>query len=88
VRSTGGRNHYRHLLVQGYNTNIDHTINYFIIPGDVTENRLIVEVHYYDPYNFTLNTDSSITQWGKFATDPKKRKHGQTNRMSTRSSKK
>lgn len=72
VRSTGGRNHYRHLLVQGYNTNIDHTNNYFIMPTDVVDKRLMVEVHYYDPYDFTLNTSSNITQWGKYATDPNK----------------
>jgi endoglucanase len=72
VRSTGGCNHYRHLLVQGFNTNIDYTYNFFTAPTDVIENRLMVEVHYYDPYNFTLNAGSSITQWGMYATDSKK----------------
>jgi endoglucanase len=72
VRSTGGRNHYRFLLVQGFNTNIDHTINFFVMPKDAIDNRLMVEVHYYDPYNFTINSNSTITQWGKNATDPKK----------------
>ncbi len=72
VRSTGGRNYYRFLLVQGFNTNIDNTINYFVMPNDVVQNKLMVEVHYYDPYNFTINASSSITQWGKNATDPKK----------------
>ncbi|MBN2274743.1 MAG: cellulase family glycosylhydrolase [Bacteroidales bacterium] len=70
VRSTGGRNYYRHLVVQGFNTNINFTVSYFEIPDDAVENRLMVEVHYYDPYNFTLNTESGITQWGKYATDP------------------
>jgi hypothetical protein len=32
----------------------------------------MVEVHYYDPYDFTLNTNSSITQWGSYATVPSK----------------
>ncbi len=69
VRSTGGRNFYRYLLVQGFNTNIDNTFNYFAIPTDVTENRLMVEVHYYDPYNFTINTGNGYTtQWGDNAT--------------------
>jgi endoglucanase len=72
VRSTGGCNVYRYLLVQGFNTNIDYTYNYFVIPTDPTEYRLFIEVHYYDPYNFTLNTGSSITQWGMYATDPLK----------------
>jgi endoglucanase len=72
VRSTGGRNAYRHLAVQGFNTNINHTVNYFVTPVDPTPSRLMVEVHYYDPYDFTINQNSSITQWGKNATNPAK----------------
>ena len=72
VRSTGGRNYYRHLVVQGFNTNINNNISFFATPVDPAENRLMVEVHYYDPYNFALNTASSITQWGKYATDPQR----------------
>jgi endoglucanase len=71
VRATGGRNVYRYLVVQGYVTNIDYTVSSFAAPSDVTDNRLMVEVHYYDPYNFTLNTDNdNIIQWGKYATNP------------------
>ncbi len=47
VRETGGRNHYRHLVVQGFNTNINHTVNFAEIPEDVIEERLMMEVHYY-----------------------------------------
>ncbi|RPI03847.1 MAG: T9SS C-terminal target domain-containing protein [Ignavibacteriae bacterium] len=73
VRSTGGRNVYRYLAVQGYNTNIDYTYNYFSIPQDVVQNRMLVEVHYYDPYDFTINEgNTNITQWGNIATDPRK----------------
>jgi endoglucanase len=68
VRSTGGCNVYRHLAVQGFNTNIDQTVSGFKIPTDVTQNRLMVEVHYYDPYDFTINTGSGyVTQWGNNA---------------------
>lgn len=70
VRSTGGRNYYRYLTVQGFNTNIDHTFNYFAMPIDVVTKKLFVEVHYYDPYNFALNGNSKITQWGKDANQP------------------
>lgn len=69
VRATGGNNADRFLVVQGFNTNIDHTVNFFRIPDDSAENRLLLEVHYYDPYNFALNTESQITQWGSLATD-------------------
>ncbi|MGD2035612.1 MAG: cellulase family glycosylhydrolase [Bacteroidales bacterium] len=70
VRATGGRNAYRHLVVQGFNTNIDYTVSFAVMPTDVTEDRLMMEVHYYDPYNFTINENSSITQWGEIATEP------------------
>lgn len=70
VRATGGNNADRYLIVQGFNTNIDHTLNYATIPEDPAENRLMMEVHYYDPYDFTLNADSNVTQWGSIATDP------------------
>jgi endoglucanase len=30
----------------------------------------MMEFHYYDPYDFALNTSSSIWQWGSIATDP------------------
>jgi endoglucanase len=73
VRSTGGRNAYRYLVVQGFNTNIDYTVSCFTVPEDETDNRLMVEVHYYDPYNFSINTQNdNITQWGKYVTDPSK----------------
>ena len=63
VRATGGNNATRYLIVQGFNTNIDHTVNFFVTPSDSASGRLFVEVHYYDPYNFTLNTGSNVTEW-------------------------
>jgi endoglucanase len=70
VRATGGNNRVRHLVVQGFNTNIDHTLAFAVLPKDPTPNRLMMEVHYYDPYNFTINEKSRIWQWGAGATDP------------------
>lgn len=70
VRTTGGNNADRWLVVQSYNTNIDHAVSCNIkMPGDTVDHRLMMEVHYYDPYNFTLNTNSKTWQWGKNATD-------------------
>ena len=69
VRATGGNNANRHLIVQGFNTNIDHAYNFATMPSDSASNRLMMEVHYYDPYNFTLNEGSSIWQWGAIAID-------------------
>jgi endoglucanase len=70
VRATGGGNASRFLVVQGFNTNIDHTVSFATIPTDTISKHLLMEVHFYDPYNFTLNTSSSITQWGSIATNP------------------
>lgn len=72
VRATGGRNYHRYLAVQGFNTNINYTYSYFTMPVDVVAKKLFVEVHYYDPYNFTLNENTTITQWGKYANQPSK----------------
>ncbi len=71
IRSTGGRNTYRHLLVQAYNTNIDYAVAHLQLPEDTTEDRLMVEVHYYDPYEFALKETNEVLQWGKNATDSK-----------------
>ena len=72
VRSSGGKNATRMLVVQGYNTDIDAAVKVNTkMPADSVANRLMMEVHYYSPYNFTLNDKSDIWQWGKAATDPK-----------------
>lgn len=70
VRATGGNNAKRHLVVQGYETNIDIAYASAVLPTDTIANRLFFEVHYYDPYNFTINGDSSQWQWGAGSTDP------------------
>ena len=69
VRATGGNNARRHLVVQGYVTNIEHTLKYAVMPKDTVAQRLMMEVHYYDPYDFALNGDSKIWQWGAIAKD-------------------
>jgi aryl-phospho-beta-D-glucosidase BglC (GH1 family) len=63
VRSTGGHNTYRTLVVQGPSTNIDYTSNLMnTLPTDPTPNRMMVEVHYYEPFQFTaLSADAN---WG------------------------
>jgi hypothetical protein len=70
VRATGGNNAVRHLVVQAYWTSIDYATTINTVPTDTVANRLFMEVHYYDPYNFTINGDSTIWQWGSIATDP------------------
>jgi aryl-phospho-beta-D-glucosidase BglC (GH1 family) len=64
VRSTGGRNSHRVLIVQGPNTNAALTYQLMnTLPADPTANRLMVEVHNYTPVQFCfLNEDVS---WGR-----------------------
>lgn len=64
VRATGGNNASRTLVVQTYNTNMWHGLNYFSLPTDTIASRLIVEVHHYDPYDYTLNPSGSCLYWG------------------------
>jgi endoglucanase len=72
VRATGGNNASRTLVFQGYNTDINNTIGVCgaPIPNDTISGRLMMEFHYYDSYNFTLNDQSSIWQWGAIAINP------------------
>jgi endoglucanase len=64
VRSTGGKNAYRVLVVQGPTTSIDLTTSLMNSqPTDTVANRQIVEVHYYDPAQFAFLT--SDASWGK-----------------------
>ena len=63
VRATGGNNADRFLLIAGYNTNIAKTCDdRFKMPKDTIPDKLLVSVHYYDPWNY-CGTDSG-TQWG------------------------
>ena len=64
VRATGGNNASRTLVVQTYNTNITHGLNFFNMPTDTIASRLMVEVHYYDPYDFTLNPNGACNYLG------------------------
>lgn len=63
VRATGGNNKTRTLIVSGPKTDIDVTCNlYTTMPTDQVSGRLMVEVHYYDPYQYTLMTEEQ--NWG------------------------
>lgn len=62
VRAVGGKNKRRYLGVPGYCTNIDLTLKHFRMPTDKVKNRLLLSVHYYDPYLFTL--ENRMDEWG------------------------
>lgn len=63
IRSSGGKNSSRFLLIAGYNTNIDLTCNSkFIMPKDTVDGKLLISVHYYDPWNYCGAEKQS--RWG------------------------
>jgi endoglucanase len=62
VRATGGNNASRVLVVQGPATNIASTNSYFDLPTDTQSGRLMVEVHFYDPWDFTGG--NTTLYWG------------------------
>jgi aryl-phospho-beta-D-glucosidase BglC (GH1 family) len=67
VRSTGGRNSYRVLVVQGPITNGELTYNLMnTLPVDPVPDRMMVEIHNYTPATFTLLTDEDVS-WGNMA---------------------
>lgn len=74
VRATGGNNINRYLGVPGYCTNPGLTIEHFVLPDDVVEDKLLVAVHYYDPYEYTLN--DKYSEWGHTADPSKKDSYG------------
>jgi endoglucanase len=64
VRSTGGKNAHRVLVIQGPSTDIAKTEQLWkTMPVDTVANRLMFEVHFYSPFQFALlESDQS---WGK-----------------------
>ena len=65
VRSSGGNNDKRHLLISGYNTDITLTCDeMFRMPSDPAD-RCALSVHYYTPAGFALLTEDA--SWAKFS---------------------
>ncbi len=64
VRSTGGRNYYRNLIVQTYSCNAYYGLSGLELPTDVVEGRISVEFHYYNPYNYCSGQAGSYYYWG------------------------
>ncbi|MBQ9382762.1 MAG: glycoside hydrolase family 5 protein [Ruminiclostridium sp.] len=63
VRASGGKNADRFLLIAGYNTDIDHTVDdRYKMPEDTAENKLIISVHYYSPWDYCGT--KAVDQWG------------------------
>ena len=65
VRATGGENATRFLVIPGWVTRPSVTVSSLVLPVDTAQDRLIVTIHYYDPYAFT--GDASWSTWGSKA---------------------
>lgn len=63
VRATGGNNATRCLIVQTPSTRISDAVSgTFDVPQDEATGRLLVEAHFYEPYNFCLMEEDA--SWG------------------------
>lgn len=68
VRSSGGNNADRYLLIAGYNTDIKNTCDdRYKMPADTVESRLLISVHYYTPPTYCI-ADKEDNSWGYSAT--------------------
>ncbi|MBQ8568445.1 MAG: cellulase family glycosylhydrolase [Oscillospiraceae bacterium] len=71
VRSTGGNNKDRNLMVQVYSgATTEQTLSKFMLPEDSVKDHLIVQVHSYDPQTFTFTDITWATEtdkWGSAA---------------------
>lgn len=53
VRSTGGKNADRFLLIAGYNTDFRKTCDdRYQMPEDTAKDKLLLSVHYYTPWDY------------------------------------
>ncbi len=63
VRSTGGNNAERFLLIAGFGTDIASTCDdRYEMPTDTADSKLLLSVHFYDPSGYTIFT--SVSTWG------------------------
>ena len=66
VRAAGGENAGRFLLIHGLVTRPSETwASHFVIPNDTAEDRIIVGIHFYDPYDFSGSAAQTV--WGEKA---------------------
>ncbi len=72
VRAGGDKNVNRYLMIPGYDASPDGALNSgFTLPTDAegVENRLIVSIHAYTPYNFALQAPGESSSTASFDSD-------------------
>jgi endoglucanase len=65
VRAVGGKNSDRFLVIHGWVTRPSVTVSSLVMPTDSAEDRLIVGIHFYDPYDFAGSARQKV--WGEKA---------------------
>jgi len=65
VRSVGGRNASRYLVIHGWVTRPSITVSNLVMPEDTITDRIIVGIHFYDPYDFAGSATQTV--WGNKA---------------------
>jgi len=75
VRSTGGNNAERVLVIPTYAASANEVAQRaLVIPDDTAEGKIAVTLHFYEPWNFALRTgEGSVPDWSadsKLDTDP------------------
>ena len=73
IRATGGKNTDRWLGIPAYNTNTD--LSEFLVLPDDPAHKLMVSIHYYAPYEYTLEYQHQ--EWGHTADKSKTTNYGQ-----------
>ena len=62
VRASGGNNANRYLMVPAYCASPENALSdYFVLPEDSADNKIIVSVHAYTPYPFALQDGGTDT---------------------------
>lgn len=62
IRNSGGSNPYRILMIPGYGANSTVGIKHIELPEN--DDRIVVSVHAYEPYDFALNT-AGRSEWNE-----------------------
>jgi len=66
VRASGGNNEKRVLMINTYGASaVASAMNSLEIPNDIVNNKIIVSIHAYAPYNFALNANSAYNTWNR-----------------------
>lgn len=67
IRAAGGMNETRYIGIPGYVCNPDLTVENLVMPEDIVENRIMVAVHSYDPWDFA--GAANVQEWGHTGVD-------------------